>query len=157
MRTRIVAGNWKMNKTYKEGLELAREVNEYLRYKEHPGDTLVILGTPFIHLAKIARDITEPNLSVAAQDCSAEDAGAYTGEISAAMIASTGARHVIIGHSERRLYHGETDDLLARKVTRAIGNRLGIIFCVGETLEEREADAHLDTVESQLAGGLSHV
>ena len=146
-----------MNKTYQEGLSLAREINDYLRYKEHPGDALVILAPPFIHLAKIARDITKPNLSVAAQDCSAEVSGAYTGEVSAAMIASAGARHVIIGHSERRQYHGETGPLLARKVARAIDNNLGVIFCVGETLDQRNANAHLDIVANQLAEGLAGV
>ncbi|MDR2129707.1 MAG: triose-phosphate isomerase [Odoribacteraceae bacterium] len=157
MRKKIVAGNWKMNKTYDEGLELAREVNEYLRYKEGAEGVTVILGTPFIHLAKVAHNITEANLSVAAQDCSAEKGGAYTGEISAAMIASTGAKHVIIGHSERRAYHGETNALLAGKVNRALENDLGIIFCAGEVLAEREAGNHFEVVERQLAEGVFHV
>ena len=143
-----------MNKTYDEGLELAREVNEYLRYKEGADGVLVILGTPYIHLAKVAHNITEPNLHIAAQDCSAEKSGAYTGEISSAMIASTGARHVIIGHSERRSYHGESNALLARKVARALENDLGIIFCVGEILPEREAGNHFEVVARQLSEGL---
>ena len=143
-----------MNKTYDEGLELARKVNEYLRYKEGADGVLVILGTPYIHLAKVAHNITEPNLHIAAQDCSAEKSGAYTGEISSAMIASTGARHVIIGHSERRSYHGESNALLARKVARALENDLGIIFCVGEILPEREAGNHFEVVARQLSEGL---
>ncbi|MDR1414821.1 MAG: triose-phosphate isomerase, partial [Odoribacteraceae bacterium] len=156
MRKKIVAGNWKMNKTYDEGLELSREINEYLRYKEGADGVIVILGTPFIHLAKVAHNITEPGLSVSAQDCSTQKSGAYTGEISADMIASTGAKHVIIGHSERRLYHGETDAILAKKVTRALETPLRVIFCVGEALAEREADAHFDVVKRQLTGGLFH-
>jgi triosephosphate isomerase len=157
MRQKIVAGNWKMNKTYEEGVELAREVNEYVRYKSGAEGVLVILATPFIHLAKVARNVTEPNLAVAAQDCSAEKSGAFTGEISADMIASTGARHVIVGHSERRAYHDESAALLAAKVNRALAAGLGVIFCVGESLAEREAGIHHQVVRDQLLAGLFHV
>jgi triosephosphate isomerase len=157
MRQKIVAGNWKMNKTYDEGLDLAREINEYLRYREGAEGVSVILGTPFIHLAKVAHNITESNLSVAAQNCAAEKAGAYTGEISAGMIASTGASHVIIGHSERRAYYGESNPVLAKKVDQALSSDLKIIFCVGEVLAEREAGTHFDVVERQLVEGLFHV
>ena len=96
MRKKIVAGNWKMNKTFAEGVELAREVNDYVRYKEGGEGVLVVLGTPFIHLAKVAHNITESSIMVAAQNCATEKAGAYTGEISAEMIASTGAKCVIL-------------------------------------------------------------
>jgi triosephosphate isomerase len=154
MRQKIVAGNWKMNKTYDEGLELAREVNEYLRYKEGAEGVSVILGTPFIHLAKVAHNITEPNLSVAAQNCAAEKGGAYTGEISAGMIASTGAKYVIIGHSERRAYYGETSLVLGKKVNQALSAGLKVIFCVGEVLAERESGVHFGIVDRQLSEGL---
>jgi triosephosphate isomerase len=157
MRKKIVAGNWKMNKTYNEGVDLAREVNEHVRFKEGAEGVEVILGTPYIHLAKVAHNITEPCIAVAAQDCSAEKAGAYTGEVSAGMIASTGARYVILGHSERRSYHGESNALLARQVNPALESNLGIIFCVGEVLAEREAGAHLEVVKRQLVEGLFHV
>ena len=103
MRKKIVAGNWKMNKTFAEGVELAREVNDYVRYKEGGEGVLVVLGTPFIHLAKVAHNITESSIMVAAQNCATEKAGAYTGEISAEMIASTGAKCVILGHSKEEV------------------------------------------------------
>jgi len=137
MRKKIVAGNWKMNKTFAEGVELAREVNDYVRYKEGGEGVLVVLGTPFIHLAKVAHNITESSIMVAAQNCATEKAGAYTGEISAEMIASTGAKCVILGHSERRSYYGETSPILVKKVAQALESKLEIIFCVGEVLEER--------------------
>ena len=137
MRKKIVAGNWKMNKTFAEGVELAREVNDYVRYKEGGEGVLVVLGTPFIHLAKVAHNITESSIMVAAQNCATEKAGAYTGEVSADMIASTGAKCVILGHSERRSYYGETSPILVKKVAQALESKLEIIFCVGEVLEEK--------------------
>ncbi|MDR2413737.1 MAG: triose-phosphate isomerase [Odoribacteraceae bacterium] len=157
MRRRIVAGNWKMNMNYKEGIALAREVNEHLRYKDHPGDVEIILGTSFIHMAKVVRDITEPNLFVAAQDCCTEKPGAHTGDVSATMIASTGAKFVIIGHSERRQTYWETASILAAKVSRALENNLGVIFCVGECSKERASNAHFSVIEKQITGGILHV
>ena len=143
-----------MNKTFAEGVDLAREVNEYVRYKEGGEGVSVILGTPFIHLAKVAHNITEAAISVSAQNCATEKSGAYTGEISADMIASTGAKYVILGHSERRNYYGETSEILVKKVARALESGLDIIFCVGEILEERESGKHFDVVKSQLTNGL---
>ncbi len=154
MRKKIVAGNWKMNKTFAEGIELAREVNDYVRFKEGAEGVTVILGTPFIHLAKVANNLTEPSISVSAQNCATEKAGAYTGEISADMIASTGAKHVILGHSERRSYYGETSPVLVKKVAQALDSKLNIIFCVGEVLEERERNKHFEIVKQQLTDGL---
>ena len=154
MRKKIVAGNWKMNKTFAEGVELAREVNDYVRYKEGGEGVLVVLGTPFIHLAKVAHNITESSIMVAAQNCATEKAGAYTGEISAEMIASTGAKCVILGHSERRSYYGETSPILVKKVAQALDSKLEIIFCVGEVLEERESEKHFEVVKQQLTDGL---
>ena len=154
MRKKIVAGNWKMNKTFAEGVELAREVNEDVRYKEGSEGVSIILGTPFIHLAKVAHNITEPSIAVSAQNCATEKAGAYTGEISADMVASTGAKYVILGHSERRSYYGETSEILVKKVAQALDSKLDIIFCVGEVLEEREGNKHFDVVKKQLTDGL---
>ena len=154
MRKKIVAGNWKMNKTFAEGVELAREVNDYVRYKEGGEGVLVVLGTPFIHLAKVAHNITESSIMVAAQNCATEKAGAYTGEVSADMIASTGAKCVILGHSERRSYYGETSPILVKKVAQALESKLEIIFCVGEVLEERETEKHFEVVKQQLTEGL---
>ena len=143
-----------MNKTFAEGVELAREVNDYVRYKEGGEGVLVVLGTPFIHLAKVAHNITESSIMVAAQNCATEKAGAYTGEVSADMIASTGAKCVILGHSERRSYYGETSPILVKKVAQALESKLEIIFCVGEVLEERETEKHFEVVKQQLTEGL---
>lgn len=150
MRKNIVAGNWKMNKTLQEGIELAKSVNE----KVTENDTLVIFGTPFIHLTEVAKVITKKNVFLAAQNCAVEASGAYTGEVSAEMIKSTGATYVIIGHSERRAYYGETDEILNKKVKQVLANDLKPIFCIGEVLEEREAGKHFDVVKSQLEKGL---
>ncbi len=151
MRKKIVAGNWKMNKTLQEGVELAKEVNGRVKALA-PKNVTVVLGTPFIHLAEVNK--TADSVEVAAQNCATEVSGAYTGEVSAAMVASTGCRYVILGHSERRSYYGETDEVLVKKVERALENKLEIIFCVGEVLAEREAGKHFEVVKSQLAKGL---
>ena len=153
MRKKIVAGNWKMNKTLQEGIELAKEVNNKVKDADIKNVTVVI-GTPFIHLAEINK-IVDPNfIAVSAQNCATEASGAYTGEVSAAMIASTGSKYVILGHSERRSYYGENDAILVKKVERALENQLEVIFCVGEVLAEREANKHFEVVKSQLVNGL---
>ena len=140
-----------MNKTLQEGVELAKEVNERVKALA-PKNVTVVLGTPFIHLAEVNK--TADAVKVAAQNCATEVSGAYTGEVSAAMVASTGCGYVILGHSERRSYYGETDEVLVKKVERALENKLEIIFCVGEVLAEREAGKHFEVVKSQLAKGL---
>ncbi len=153
MRKKIVAGNWKMNKTLPEGIQLAEEVNEKVKALQVP-EVKVILGTPFIHLAEVSKIVDPAIISISAQNCATEASGAYTGEISAAMVASTGSTHVILGHSERRSYYGETDAILVKKVTQALANQLEIIFCIGEVLAEREAGKHFEVVKSQLENGL---
>jgi len=150
MRKKIVAGNWKMNTTLKEGIELAKSVNDKIEMT----DVTVILCTPFIHLTEVNKVINKPALFLGAQNCADKESGAYTGEVSAEMIKSTGATHVILGHSERRAYYGETDELLAVKVKLVIKNELIPIFCIGEVLEERESGKHFDIVKSQLEKGL---
>ena len=152
MRKNIVAGNWKMNKTLQEGLDLATGLDAALKNKSLNCD--VIIGTPFIHLASVTAAIDTNKIGVAAENCADKASGAYTGEVSAAMIASTGAKYVILGHSERRSYYGETDEILAKKVNQALENQLEIIFCVGESLTEREANRHFEVVKSQLEQGL---
>ena len=117
-----------------------------------PSQTLIILGTPFIHLSEVNK--IADSVAISAQNCATEVSGAYTGEVSAAMIASTGCQYVILGHSERRSYYGETDEILQKKVMRALENNLDIIFCVGEVLADREAGKHFDIVKSQLENGL---
>lgn len=148
MRKNIVAGNWKMNKTLQEGLALATELNEALA-----GATLncdVVIGTPFIHLASVAAAVDTNVIGVAAQNCANKESGAYTGEISAAMVKSTGAEYVIIGHSERREYYGETSAILNDKVALALANGLTPIYCCGEALDIRNANQQNAYVKNQL-------
>jgi triosephosphate isomerase len=152
MRKNIVAGNWKMNKTLQEGLALATELDAALKGVTPNCD--VVIGTPYIHLANVAAAIDTKKIGVAAQNCADKESGAYTGEISAAMVKSTGAEYVILGHSERRAYYGETAETLKTKVTLALKNELTPIFCIGEVLAEREAEKHFDVVKSQIVDSL---
>ncbi len=155
MRKKIVAGNWKMNNTLQEGVELAKAVNE-LQKKQAPKCT-VILGTPFIHLADVVRTVDANLVKVAAENCANKEKGAFTGEVSAAMVKSTGAQYVILGHSERRAYYGETDQILKEKVDLALANGLEIIFCIGEVLAEREANKQNEVVKGQIENALFHL
>ena len=152
MRKNIVAGNWKMNKTLQEGLTLAKGIEAALAGKKVNFD--VIIGTPVIHLASVAQAIDTAKIGVAAENCADKASGAYTGEVSAAMVASTGAKYVILGHSERRAYYHETPEILKEKVLLALANNLTPIFCIGEVLEEREAGKHFDVVKAQIEGSL---
>lgn len=152
MRKNIVAGNWKMNTTLPEGLALAKGLNEVLKGKTVNCD--VIIGTPFTHLASIVAVIDTAKIGVAAENIADKEKGAFTGEVSAAMVASTGATYAILGHSERRAYYGETDAILKEKVLLALANNLTPIFCIGEVLEERDAEKHFDVVKSQLENAL---
>lgn len=152
MRKNIVAGNWKMNKTLQEGLELANELNAVLKGANPNCD--VVIGTPFIHLTSVVNSIDTNKIGVAAQNCADKESGAYTGEISAAMVKSTGAQYVILGHSERRAYYGETAAILKTKVELALKNDLTPIFCIGEVLSERESNIHFDVVKSQIVDSL---
>lgn len=154
MRKKIVAGNWKMNLTLEEGLTLASETDSYFMKNPLQENKEVVLCTPFIHLAAVSRLLKAPGVTTGAQNCSNNEKGAYTGEVSAAMIRSTGALNVIIGHSERRSYYGETDDILAAKTAVALRNNLLVIFCCGELLAAREAGNHFDVVKQQLERGL---
>jgi triosephosphate isomerase len=148
----MIAGNWKMNTTLSEGLALAKGLNEALKGKTLLCD--VVIGTPFTHLASVAAAIDTSRIGVAAQNCADKEKGAYTGEVSAAMVASTGARYVILGHSERRQYYHETAQTLKAKVNLALANGLTPIFCIGEVLEEREAGKHFDVVDGQVKDAL---
>jgi hypothetical protein len=148
MRKNIVAGNWKMNKTLQEGIALAKEVNEVLANDKPNCD--VIICTPFIHLASVVPVVDAAKIGVGAENCADKESGAFTGEVSAAMVASTGAKYVILGHSERRAYYGETVETLKPKVKLALANGLTPIFCVGEMLEEREANKQEAVVAAQL-------
>ncbi len=149
----IVAGNWKMNKTLQEGIALAKELNEVLANEKPNCD--VIICTPFIHLASVTPLVDPAKIGVGAENCADKESGAYTGEVSAAMVASTGAKYVILGHSERRAYYGETVAILEEKVKLALANGLTPIFCIGEVLEEREANKQNEVVAAQLASVFS--
>lgn len=152
MRKKIVAGNWKMNKNLQEGVALATELNEVLTAdKPNCG---VIICTPFIHLASVAGVIDSSIIGLGAENCADKVSGAYTGEVSAEMVKSTGAGYVILGHSERRAYYHETAEILKEKVNLALANGLDVIFCIGEVLEEREAGKQNDVVKAQLEGSL---
>jgi triosephosphate isomerase len=153
MRKKIVAGNWKMNMDMNEGAALARSLNDYFLGSPPKGKE-VILCPPYILLGLVSSLIKASQVSVGAQNCNDHVSGAYTGEISAAMIRSTGAASVIIGHSERRTYYGEDDALLAAKTAEALRNSLQVIFCCGEILPEREQNRHFEVVKRQLENGL---
>ena len=155
MRQKIVAGNWKMNNTLSEGIELAKAVNAIL--EKNAPKCKVVLGTPFIHITEAVKAVNKNLVGIAAQNCADKASGAYTGEVSAAMVKTTGAEYVILGHSERRSYYGETDAILKEKTDLALANGLTPIFCIGEVLEEREANKHFDVVKSQIENALFHL
>ncbi|MDE6757151.1 MAG: triose-phosphate isomerase, partial [Muribaculaceae bacterium] len=148
----IVAGNWKMNTTLAEGVGLAKDVNEAL--KGFTPNCDVVIAVPFTHLASVNAVIDSSKLGLGAENCADHKSGAYTGEVSAAMVASTGATYVILGHSERRQYYGETSEILKEKVALALENNLTPIFCIGEVLEERENGTYLDVVKKQIEEAL---
>ena len=153
MRKKIVAGNWKMNMDLNDGYRLAESINNY--FMENPSlKTEVILCPPFIHLAGVADILKDGNIFLGAQNCATEASGAYTGEISAGMIKSTGAQYVIIGHSERRTYYNEDNKTLCKKTVQALKAGLKVIFCCGEVIQERESGIHFDVVKKQLEEGL---
>lgn len=148
MRNKIVAGNWKMNTTPVEGVELAKAVAES---KKAVCDCVkFIVCPPFTHLSEVVKVTRGTGIGVGAQNCAAEAKGAYTGEVSARMIASLGVEYVILGHSERRQYYGETSQTLNSKMAQAYENNLIPIYCVGEKLEEREAGRQFDVVKAQI-------
>ena len=152
MRKNIVAGNWKMNTTLQEGIELAKAVNEALKTRTANCDVVIVV--PFTHLASVNAVIDTDKLGLSAENCADKASGAYTGEVSAAMVASTGAKYVILGHSERRQYYHETAEILKDKVNLALANNLTPIFCIGEVLEERENGTYFDVVKAQIEGSL---
>ena len=148
MRKKIVEGNWKMNTLPAEGVELAKGV---AAGKAEVCDCVnFIVCPPFTHLHSVIETLKGSNIAVGAQDCATEAKGAYTGEVSAAMIAALGCEYVILGHSERRQYYGETSETLNKKMAQAYANNLKPIYCVGENLEEREAGRHFEVCKQQL-------
>ena len=141
-----------MNMTLQDGIALAKELNDTLTAdKPNCG---VVICTPFIHLASIAQFLDQKVIGLGAENCADKEKGAYTGEVSAEMVKSTGAQYVILGHSERREYYAETLEILKEKVLIALKNGLKVIFCIGESLEEREADKQNDVVKAELEGSV---
>lgn len=154
MRQQIVAGNWKMNKNLEEGLELTKNILE----KVEKTNGLVVVAPPLTHLRDVGKLLkVRKNFHLAAQNCHHEEKGAYTGEVSADMVASVGAEFVIIGHSERRQYFLEDNDMLAHKASIVLARGMRPIFCCGEPLNIREAETHVDYVAEQLKAGLFHL
>lgn len=154
MRKKIIAGNWKMNLTFDEGQKLTSEIVNMYK-DESIDDVEVVLNVPFPHIMPVKKLIgNTPRIHVGAQNCSEQESGAYTGEVSAKILASFDTDYVVIGHSERRSYFEEDNDLLAIKVKKALEHGLIPIFCCGESLEIREAGTHEPNVKFQIKQSL---
>jgi triosephosphate isomerase len=145
MRKKIVAGNWKMNKTPKEAIALVNELKD----KVNTSNVDVVFCVPFIDIFPVLDAVKGTNIKVAAQNMHYEESGAYTGEISASMLKEIGVEYVVLGHSERRAYFAETDETVNKKVLKAIEHNLTPIICVGESLEQREQGVTFDLVRMQ--------
>lgn len=153
MRKKIVAGNWKMNKTPKEAIDLVNELKD----KVNTSDVDVIFCVPSVDLIPVIDALKGTDIAVGAQNMYYEESGAYTGEISPSMLTEIGVKYVIIGHSERRAYFAETDETVNKKVLKAIEHNLVPIICVGETLEQREQGITIDLVRLQTKIALKDV
>ena len=150
MRKKIVAGNWKMNKTESESVWLINEIKAQKLNK----NVNVFIAPTFVNLASAVKSTKNSEIKVVAQNMHESSSGAYTGEISAMMLLDIGVKHVILGHSERRAYFGETDELLKEKVQAALEAGLQVIFCFGEELDDRKSGVHFDVVKQQLSTAL---
>ncbi len=151
MRKKLVAGNWKMNLSFREALDLTAK----LRSEFHPSDKVdVAIAPSFPYLYPIVKMLEDNEINVLAQNMHWADFGAYTGEVSAPMLRSVGVNSVILGHSERRLYFHETPEILQKKVNRAILEDFHVIFCIGEKWEDRKAGKHIEVIQNQIAGSL---
>lgn len=157
MRKNIVAGNWKMNLDLMAGIQIFNEISTLIG-EEVNGNQEAVICPPFIHLSALNSAIKpEIKLSLGAQNCHQADSGAYTGEVSASMLVSCGVEYVIIGHSERRQYFNESNDLLALKLDNVLKNDLTPIFCIGETLEQRNSGIYFDVIKDQLSAAAFHL
>jgi triosephosphate isomerase len=157
MRKKIIAGNWKMNKSYDEAMALVSELSNMVKDEYH-GSAEIVIIPPALYIHSVSRMTADfENISSGAQNCSNYESGAYTGEISASMVKSCGGKYIVIGHSERRQYFGETNDWLAEKINAVLAQNLKAIYCVGETLAEREGNSHFDVLKTQIADGLFHL
>ena len=154
MRKVIVAGNWKMNKTAKEAAQFFNELKPLVADVKNAG---IVIGAPFTALETATRETAGSNIKIAAENMNAKESGAYTGEVSPLMLKDLGVEYVILGHSERREYYHETDEIINEKVKSALAHDLKPILCIGEKLEEREAGTTNDVVKTQIVGGLKDV
>jgi triosephosphate isomerase len=154
MRTKIVAGNWKMNKNAEETEDLLNDLIDKLPTDK---EVRIIVAPTFVNLSSVVEHLQFTNIDVAAQNMHQAESGAYTGEISADMLKSIGVSTVILGHSERRAYFHETDAMLAFKVDTALKHAMNVIFCFGEELKDRQSGNHFNVVENQLRDGLFHI
>ena len=157
MRKNIVAGNWKMNKSFEEADELVNGIMTLLEKKELGDNTLLIVCPPFPYLEMCTDYSNDSYFMVGAQNVNDNEQGAYTGEVSASMLNSMEIEYCIVGHSERRAYYVETDPIVARKVDQLLKNDIHPIVCCGEVLEEREAGKQFDVVRRQITDGLFHL
>jgi triosephosphate isomerase len=154
MRKQIVAGNWKMNTTPEEGVTLVKAL---LNQSELSADTLKIVIPPAVHLDSIGRILKGTSIHLGAQNSSEHEAGAYTGEVSSSMLASIGVQYVLVGHSERREYHHETEAILSKKIDRILDKGLTPIYCFGEVLEDRKNGTFMNVISNQVVEGLKHL
>jgi len=152
MRRPVIAGNWKLHKNLAETRQLITELKAGI---SNSADVEIVVAPVFTALSTAVAEVGDASISVAAQNCHQKNSGAYTGEVAPAMVKDIGCSHVILGHSERRQLFGETDELINAKIIAALAEGLIIIFCVGETLEERESDRMYDVLTRQLASGLA--
>lgn len=157
MRNKIVAGNWKMNTTLEEGVVLAKKLSEFASEYKSDENKKIIIAVPYTHIDRVVNNTNKKVISVAAQNCCMHESGAYTGEISAKMIKSLNCDYVIIGHSERRQYFGDTDAVISEKLEMCYKNNLNPILCCGEKKEEREEGNHFNVVKFQLINSLLKV
>ena len=154
MRKKIVAGNWKMNKSWPEAMELVKALTS--NSTTFPADVKVIIAPPALYLQGLLAELPS-SIAIAAQNCSQHESGAFTGEISSGMLKSMNVHFSIIGHSERRQYFGETNDIIREKVDACLRNGVTPIFCCGESLSERNAEKHFTTVATQVQQALFHL
>ena len=149
MRKKIVAGNWKMNTTLPDGVKLVSELVEISNIIKN---AVLIIAPPFTHLSEVSKTLLNTNIKLGAQNCAQFEQGAYTGEIAPSILKSVGVEFVILGHSERRAYYGETDSIINTKIKLALNTGINAIVCCGEVLEEREKGIHFDIVSKQIKG-----
>ena len=150
MKNLIIAGNWKMNTGIEEGIKLAEEINQYLSKTTLSPNKKIIISPPYTHLYPISKIIDPSKIILSSQNCASTENGAYTGEIYAKMLSESGVKIVILGHSERRNYFKEDSDILFQKIKIALKYDMGIIFCVGESLEQRENKKYFEVIENQI-------